>query len=80
MFPEYFSSADPQSYFDSYGALVWPDRETPRDSVRFVDSQKTLRQLIRDPELHDLLSRMLSMDPSMRPSASECLRHRFFRD
>eukprot|EP00455_Lapot_gusevi_P004436 TRINITY_DN1183_c0_g1_i5.p1 TRINITY_DN1183_c0_g1~~TRINITY_DN1183_c0_g1_i5.p1 ORF type:complete len:466 (-),score=71.08 TRINITY_DN1183_c0_g1_i5:100-1335(-) len=58
--------------------LRWPEGAVSRDSVRHVARMKTLSELIPDPELIDLLRRMLVFDPDLRISAREALAHPFF--
>ncbi|CAD8151288.1 unnamed protein product [Paramecium pentaurelia] len=56
----------------------WPQGTTTKDSILKVKNQQTLREMILDPLLRDLLQKMLEIDPNKRISCFQALNHKFF--
>ncbi|CAD8146875.1 unnamed protein product [Paramecium octaurelia] len=57
---------------------IWPQGTTTKESILKVKNQQTLREMILDPLLRDLLVKMLEIDPHKRISCSQALDHKFF--
>ncbi|CAK70717.1 unnamed protein product (macronuclear) [Paramecium tetraurelia] len=57
---------------------IWPQGTTTKESVLKVKKQQSLREMILDPLLRDLLVKMLEIDPHKRISCSQALDHKFF--
>eukprot|EP01112_Ceratiomyxa_fruticulosa_P021672 TRINITY_DN7706_c0_g4_i1.p1 TRINITY_DN7706_c0_g4~~TRINITY_DN7706_c0_g4_i1.p1 ORF type:complete len:513 (+),score=105.77 TRINITY_DN7706_c0_g4_i1:268-1806(+) len=76
-----------RDFFDRYG-FVRPLSGCESHISKNIENQKTLRQIVfsasgdlEDLDLfYDLVDRMLNYDPSLRPSARDCLNHPFFND
>ena len=69
----------------SEGRLKWPQAARKRESVTHVEQMLLLEDIIPDEhgaehvQFRDMLKQMLVIDPVKRPTASEILRHPFFR-
>jgi serine/threonine protein kinase len=68
-----------ESKYFSHGLVRVPSR-LPRESLRKVQDQRTLREIVneKDTVFLELVVGMLSLDPAERITAREALNHRFF--
>ena len=65
------------SWFHRSGKLVWPAVDTTSKSIAAVSKQETLRKLIQDDDMHDLIRQCMHYEPVMRPTPKEALEHKF---
>lgn len=78
-------SASAKKLFRSSGRLDYPNRETTRDSRRFVKAMRRLDDLLPpntatfNDQLRDLLQRVFVYDQGKRITAKQALQHPFFR-
>lgn len=73
------SKATPQKLVERGRGLMWPDRAKSERSIEHVRNQSPLSDLIIDPQLCNLLRGLLEIDPRLRLTAQEALRHEYFR-
>lgn len=59
------------------GRIKWPQDATQK-SLERVKRLPKLEQVTEDPDLLDLLKKLLDFDPKTRLTAAACLQHRFF--
>lgn len=62
----------------STGRLRWPDGAHDQESIDHVAQTPKLKQLVPDPQMYDLISKLLRFDPAQRLKAADALRHPFF--
>lgn len=72
-----------QKMFRPSGRLDYPNRETTKDSRKFVKSMRSLVEMLPPTNIFnvhfcDLLQRIFTYDPNDRITASEALEHSFF--
>ncbi|MCO5599420.1 hypothetical protein L7F22_053523 [Adiantum nelumboides] len=79
------STGEADKYFRHNGKLDWPGGASSSKSVQRVQKLRRLEDLVAKHAgyftllLTDLLRRLLNYDPEERLTASEALRHQFFR-
>uniref|UniRef100_A0A6A7GAK7 Serine/threonine-protein kinase AFC3 n=1 Tax=Hirondellea gigas TaxID=1518452 RepID=A0A6A7GAK7_9CRUS len=61
------------------GRLRWPEISSSTESTKHVADSDQLPELIGDTVFTNLLEQLLTLDPSKRITASEALRHPFFK-
>lgn len=72
-----------QKMFRPSGRLDYPNRETSKDSKKFVKQMRSLAEMFPSTclfnyEFKDLLSKIFAYDPKDRITAEQALRHPFF--